>query len=236
MTSGQVQPPDPKANQGETCFHAFVATLLLQFGAVLFGLGIWLHTTEHGGPSALPYARIGSANATHLASVAVIIFGCFLLSAATAYIVALSCKAVSLGKASPTMGSVFRIVYLLTALCILAALVFLAAVSFFVVNRRDSDAVRATMSAAWKGSVAGGGRAVCKVEAALGCRGFKDSRCAAEKCAVCPNGSAKGARQARRPTCYDAIRADIQRIYLPTGIVSVVAAFVLADILLTCGL
>lgn len=215
-----------EANRGAACYHAFVAILLLLLGGALLGLGIWLRVSEHGGPSSLSYQQANLPDIMNWASIAAISVGGFILLAAIFALFALSRQCV---------GMVFRVVYILMALVILTALVLIAAVCFFILDRRDAPFVSDALQTAWKTTVTEQPRAICQIEAALKCRGFKDAACALEKCASCPLAAASGTAKTR--SCYGAILDDLRRVYLPAGIVAVVAgAFVLVDIFVTCAL
>lgn len=214
-----------EANRSAACYHTFVAILLLLLGGGLLGLGIWLRVTERGGPSSLDYERANLPNVMSWVSLAAIVVGGFFLLAAVSALFALSRKCV---------GMVFRVVYVLMALVILAALVLIAAASFFILDRRDAPFVGDALQSAWSATVADRPQAVCEVEKALMCRGFRDASCVAETCASCPM-AVKGAEAMR--SCYGAIVDDLRRVYLPAGIVAVVAGvFVLIDIFVTCAL
>lgn len=222
MVHGELPETQQKGNRGAAVYHTFVAILLLLLGGGLLGLSIWLRVSEHGGPASLDY----QAGATRVASIAAGVIGAFILGAAVSSLISLSRKVV---------GKVFRIIYVLMALCILGALILIAASSFFVVDKRDSPNVREALSTAWKQSLKRDGSDICSIESSLQCRSFADSSCKTETCASCPLAKASGVKETE--SCYNVILADLKKVYLPTGIVSVIAAvFVLVDIFVTCAL
>lgn len=70
--------------------HVFVAAFLLQLGAALLGLGIWLHASEQDGPFSLPDALRSLSKEVPLAGGAAIGVGGLFLVIAITYIVAIT--------------------------------------------------------------------------------------------------------------------------------------------------
>lgn len=227
-------------NRLATHIHSIVAILLLLGGGALVGAGIWLLASDKGGRLPLDYTGSSFWNYVLNFGVAAIIAGVFLLVAALAALISLSRKC---------LGKVFRVVYVLMALVILAALLFIAIVSLLIVDKRDAQGVEDFVEEAWERSVTSNDsdlvEEVCKIQDRWDCLGFADNDCTG-----CENGEGTecdAAQQRRCPTCaaaptrdaskgcFDEIKGTLKRIYLPMGIVaSVLAAIVLLDVFVVC--
>lgn len=224
--------------------HTFVAILLLLGGGGLVGVGIWFLASDKGGNFDLDYDTDSSFWKYVLNfGVAAIIAGAFLLASALAAIIALSRRC---------LGKVFRIIYVLMALVILAVLLFISIVSLLIVTRRDTDSIEDFVRNAWKSSISSDDEGVrdevCKIQERFNCIGFSDGDCTGcvlgteaacsetvpgeteRKSELCPKcGSVE-----RDPDngCFSEIRGTLKKVYLPLGIITaVLAAIVLLDIL-----
>ncbi len=215
-----------EANRAAACYHAFVAILLLLMGGAMLGFGIWLQVTNKGGLVDLQYQGESFANVVLGAAKISIIIGVVFILTSVVSLIALARKCV---------GKVFRVIYILLALVILAALIIVSTVCFLIVANREADFFKNILEDAWKKAVVEKPKAICVIERQLNCRGFNDSKCVQEQCAQCD--AIPGALQSGLESCYQAVKGDLRRVYLPLAIVSaVVGLIVLIDIFVVCAL
>lgn len=220
-------------NRAAATYHAFIATVLLLLGGSLLGFGIWLRVSNSGGPTDLEYGSDNFFTIVLAAWIfAVAIGGFFIVSAICAYV----------ALAKRCVGQVFRVIYILTALVVLAVLLLVAVLSFIIIARRGDDKVRDFLQEAWNDTVDRNANVICGIEQEFKCRGFTSGACNgasedtgfAEQCADCSN---FGDGKTFETGCYDEIVGDLRHVYLPLGIVSsVVALFVLVDVFVVCAL
>lgn len=216
--------------------HSIVALVILLGGAGLIGLGIWLKTTDNGGPRNLDFSDSSSkvVDAFTNFGTGSLIVGGFLILAGVASL---------FGLAKHCLGKSFRVLYILMALIIIAVLIFVATISLLIVRKRDSATVNEFVTEAWERTVQNDPEAICAIEEKFSCRGFSDSgECENENC---PLGNCEGTTECARCNvennatvgCWEQIKEDLNNVYLPVGIVtSVLAAVVLVDIFITCAL
>eukprot|EP00177_Eucheuma_denticulatum_P007473 GFKZ01013606.1.p1 GENE.GFKZ01013606.1~~GFKZ01013606.1.p1 ORF type:complete len:230 (+),score=29.27 GFKZ01013606.1:241-930(+) len=217
-------------------YHSLVAIIMLLAGGALVGLGIWLLVTDNGGPINLEYSGDNFFRVVLNFGIGSIIIGAFLLFTAIAGIFAMARK---------SLGVTFRIIYVLAALIIFAALVFICVISILILRNDDSPTVKQFVLDAWQRTIQDEAREndVCEIEQFYECRGFEDNDCVScplgteaacqslLNCANCgvPSDPAVG--------CYGRILDSIRDVYLPTAIVSgILALVVLVDIFVACAL
>eukprot|EP00172_Hildenbrandia_rubra_P004170 Plantae.Rhodophyta-Hildenbrandia_rubra.ctg7924.p1 GENE.Plantae.Rhodophyta-Hildenbrandia_rubra.ctg7924~~Plantae.Rhodophyta-Hildenbrandia_rubra.ctg7924.p1 ORF type:complete len:242 (+),score=35.45 Plantae.Rhodophyta-Hildenbrandia_rubra.ctg7924:479-1204(+) len=229
-----------------TTLHTIVALLLLLGGGALVGVGIWSLASEKSGNFDLDYSGSSFWKWVLHYGIAAIIAGSFLLLSALVALIALSRRC---------LGKVFRVVYILMALVILAVLLFISIVSLLIVTRRDRESIEDFVRDAWKISIKSEDEnvrnEVCKIQERWDCVGFSDGDCTGcvlgtesgcsenvdggfgTKSEFCPQcGDVK-----RDPNkgCFPEIRDTLKKVYLPLGIVTaVLAAIVLLDIFVVC--
>ena len=213
-------------SRGAACYHVLIAIILLLLGGGFLGFGIWLRVGNHTGAPQLNFS--GSSVLTLLLHISIIaiIAGCVFIVTSIISLLALARRFV---------GKVFRVIYVLLALVILAALIFIAVVAFWIYVNRDMPVTRDVLNEGWKTGVREDPRIICGFEKDFKCRGFLDNKCDPEKCARCEGTT--GPIQGRDEACYPKIKRSLRNVYLPVGIVStIMAVLVLTDVFVTCAL
>ena len=213
-------------NRGVQVYHSIVAILLLLAGGALLGVGIWLRVTDNRGPLNLQYSGESFFNFVLNISIGAIVVGVFLLVTAVVAMLALARKCI---------GVTFKAIFVILALIILAALVFICVVSVLVRVKGDSETVRDFVFDAWKLTVENSPDDVCTIETNLNCRGFSDFDCADCTGLICAN------RDLCAPCsspvdpsvgCYTRIVNRLRNVFLPSAIVSgILSGVVLFDII-----
>lgn len=215
-------------------YHAVVAILMLLAGGALVGTGIWLLATDNAGPLDLEYSDNNVWSFVLNFGIGGIIIGGFLMAAAIAGLIALSRNCV---------GSLFKVIYIVMVLVVLAVLIFTTVVAAIIRARGDSEEVRDFLDSAWELTVKENPDEICRLEKFYECRGFEG-----EDCALCPLGietqcaTTKSCANCGVATfvgtgCYDEIVGSVRRFFLPVAIISgLLAVVVFVDIFITCAL
>lgn len=223
------------SKRGVRIYHSIIAILLLLAGGAMLGIGIWLRTTgrdifKFGIPEDVGAFQDVSFSAT-LAAIGV---GSFLLIAAVASLIGLTRKCI---------GFTFRFIYVIMALLIVAALIFICVVTTITIRRGSDGGIADFLADGWTSTAATDPQEICRIENTFQCRGFRSRDCAVcktgleEDCSQYPDCVKCDTQNNPDVGCYSKMYETLQRILLPIAIVSgILAALVLLDVFLTACL
>lgn len=234
---------DRTAPHATSVFHIINASFLIAVGAALVAVSRYLHQNEsdfhrqagipalpHGGtrmPDVLscstPYGRCRHPWGLSHPMVASFLL-IFIAFVALALLLAGRCYAWA-------NDLVIRVYHGILMLAALAALLFVASLSFLMYSREPA------LAAAWRRTVRDDPLAICIYEARANCHGFRDMSCTLKKCANCTASAIAG----KNATEIAEVRREVGRCFggyiahkgmiLADGLISVIASlFVAVDL------
>jgi Tetraspanin family len=221
-------------------FHKLVSFVLAFLGGFLFGYGLYLLVSKKYRNSYVDLQSTGSQDVSvHLPRidiVLVIVGGVMVLFSIVAHI----------AMSRNCVGLTFRVMYGIFAVVILAAMILVAALYFYILRLQTTDKFKADAKNVWESSVQNEAKSICSVESGYKCRGFENQDClncrlgseatciTAQKtlCAQCNSDNdftSKG--------CFNSINRTIRIQSIAIGSASTILALLLfVDLFVLCAL
>jgi Tetraspanin family len=223
-------------------YHSFVALVLLLAGGALLGYGVYLRLSKYHSQAFLDFARAsnGSTNVLQVISqfdIAAMIVGAFVMLSGLIALIAVGRNC---------CGSLFRVVFFILALVILAALIGIAGLSFYLFHYQGQASFKTDTQALWAKQVQSSPNVICSIENSLRCRGFDNNNCA-----TCPFGIESTCTQEEQVLCakcsskkdyvavgcFDKFRHALSRWYIIIGsVASGLALMQFVDLFALCQL
>jgi len=223
-------------------FHSIFLTTLLVAGAAFLAVGLWLQVAKSGGPVDLEWSGSGFLDAFLSLGIAAIVIGAVLVAASVFALCAIS---------RSCLGSVARVLFILTTLVVAAALTLMAVATLLIASDGRPAKVEELIRHSWERTVTADDADVvaraCAVQAEYECLGFD-----AGDCDACPTGVGVDGRvctDAERavcprcdeafsvgsPGCFAAIIDRTENVFYPLGVVAaVLAGMAVLDLFVVC--
>jgi Tetraspanin family len=218
-----------------------VSLILLLTGAAILGYGVYLRISDKYKQTfiVLPSTSTGNVN-LHVPRYDVI-----LLAVGGALLLASILALISLSK--NCVGVTFRVTYGLLAVVMLAAMVLVAALFFYVLSLQGKTSFKNDVEKVWLGAVQANATDICTFESKFKCRGFNDNECT--NCQLGTESTCTSTQKTRCAACDDKKNdftgngcfnefRDVLRIesIVIGAVCSVIALMLLIDLFVLCAL